>query len=129
MTQPPPAAAKPAAAPKAASGQIVFMDGISGHAKVAPEWGTKFAQIESEGMSIGRELSRLLMEQSVQQQAEQMPEEALTVEGDVVQPAGTDKRPLQTEAGAIEWEQPLGYLKQARRSFSPSGESAGDRRR
>ena len=94
-----------------------------------PEWGTKFAQIESEGMSIGRELSRLLMEQSVQQQAEQMPEEALTVEGDVVQPAGTDKRPLQTEAGAIEWEQPLGYLKQARRSFSPSGESAGDRRR
>lgn len=37
-----PSAAQPAAAPKAASGQIVFMDGIGGHAKVAPEWGTKF---------------------------------------------------------------------------------------
>lgn len=94
-----------------------------------PEWGTKFAQIESEGMSIGRELSRLLMEQSVQKQAAQMPEEGLIVEGDVVQPAGTDKRPLETEAGAIEWEEPLGYLKKARRSFSPSVESPGARRR
>jgi multiple sugar transport system substrate-binding protein len=35
-------AAKPAAPAKAVSGSIVFMDGIAGHAKVAPEWGQKF---------------------------------------------------------------------------------------
>src|SRR3954468_24314422 len=40
-------AAKPAAPAKAASGQIVFMDGIAGHTKVAPEWGEKFTQQNS----------------------------------------------------------------------------------
>ncbi len=30
-----------------------------------PEWGTKFTEIESEGMNLGRELARLFMEQSV----------------------------------------------------------------
>lgn len=93
-----------------------------------PEWGTKFAEIESTGMSLGHELARLLMEQSVQEQADQMPPEALQSENDTVQPAGTDKRPLETEAGTVEWEEPLGYLKKARRSFSPSVPSAGDRR-
>jgi multiple sugar transport system substrate-binding protein len=38
----PTTATKPAAPAKAASGSIVFMDGIAGHAKVAPEWGEKF---------------------------------------------------------------------------------------
>jgi multiple sugar transport system substrate-binding protein len=37
-----PAAAKPAAPAKTVSGQITFMDGIAGHAKLAPEWGNKF---------------------------------------------------------------------------------------
>jgi multiple sugar transport system substrate-binding protein len=37
-----PAAAQPAAPAKAAAGQIVFMDGIAGHAKLAQEWGDKF---------------------------------------------------------------------------------------
>jgi hypothetical protein len=94
-----------------------------------PVWGTKFADIEKQDMAIGRELARLLMEQSVQEQAETMPQEALEVPDQVVQPAGTGKRPLQTEAGVVEWEEPLGYLKQARRSFSPSVEGAGDRGR
>ncbi len=39
----PTAAAKPAAAaPKAVSGQIVFMDGIAAHSKLSQEWGEKF---------------------------------------------------------------------------------------
>ena len=94
-----------------------------------PEWGTKFAEIETEDMAIGRELSRLLMQQSVQSQAAQMPEEALQVADETVQKAGTGKRPLETEAGLVEWNEPLGYLKKARRSFSPSVEGTGDRRR
>lgn len=94
-----------------------------------PEWGTLFAEIESQGMTLGRELARLLMEQSVQNQARQMPAEALQSPEETVEPAGTAKRPLQTEAGVVEWDEPLGYLKKARRSFSPSGEGAGDRPR
>ena len=93
-----------------------------------PEWGTAFTEIETDGMAIGRELARLMMEQSVQTQSEQMPAEALQFEGDTVQPAGTDKRPLETEAGVVEWDEPLAYLKKGRRSFSPSVPSAGDRR-
>ena len=92
-----------------------------------PEWGTKFAQIEADGMSVGLELARLMMEQAAQQQADEMPNEALQFEGDTVERAGTDKRPLATEAGVVEWNEPLGYLKKGRRSFSPSVESVGDR--
>ena len=42
-----------------------------------PEWGTKFVQIEKDGMAVGLELARLLMEQSLSEQADQMPEEDL----------------------------------------------------
>ena len=42
-----------------------------------PEWGTKFVQIEEDGMAVGFELARLLMEQSVGEQAAHMPEENL----------------------------------------------------
>ena len=39
-----------------------------------PEWGTKFTEIESQGMHLGLELARLFMEQSVHEQAGRMPE-------------------------------------------------------
>src|SRR5206468_13115506 len=43
-----------------------------------PVWGTKFAEIEQQGMQIGLEVARLFMEQSVASQARAgMPEEAL----------------------------------------------------
>jgi len=41
-----------------------------------PEWGTRFSEIESQGMSIGLEFARLFMEQSVDQQSSQVPEGA-----------------------------------------------------
>lgn len=41
-----------------------------------PEWGTQFREIEQRGMSVGLELARLVMEQSVQAQAEQVPDSA-----------------------------------------------------
>ncbi len=95
----------------------------------APEWGTKFVDIETQDMAIGRELSRLLMEQSMQSQAAQMPDEAIESPDEVIQKAGVDNRVLQTEAGEVEWDEPLGYLKKSRRSFFPSVDGSGDRRR
>lgn len=90
-----------------------------------PEWGTKFREIEQQGMSVGLELARLVMEQTVDEQARQMPDEALVVEGDEVQPAGRKPTPLETEAGPVEWDQPCGHLKQGRKAFFPSQEGAG----
>lgn len=90
-----------------------------------PAWGTKFTEIEEDGMCVGLELARLVMEQSVAEQAGQMPAEALAVEGEVVQPAGTETGQLQTEAGAVEWQEPCGYLKQSRKAFFPSAEGVG----
>lgn len=88
--------------------------------KGCPEWGTLFREIEGDGMSVGLELARLLMEQSTAQQAKDMPPEAMQVPGDVVQPAGTDEASLQTAAGDVAWEQPCGRLKQGRKAFFPS---------
>jgi len=90
-----------------------------------PEWGTKFQQIEAEGMSVGLELARLVMEQAVGEQAKQMPETALKVAGDRVVPAGAEITPLQTEAGAVQWDQPRGYLKKGRKAFFPSAAGTG----
>lgn len=90
-----------------------------------PEWGTKFQQIEAEGMSVGLELARLVMEQAVGEQAKQMPETALKVAGDRVVPAGAETTPLQTEAGGVQWDQPRGYLKKGRKAFFPSAAGTG----
>ena len=90
-----------------------------------PEWGTKFREIEEDGMSVGLELARLVMEQSVGEQAQQMPETALQAAGDKVVPAGAQTLPLQTEAGVVQWDQPRGYLKKGRKSFFPSATGAG----
>jgi hypothetical protein len=88
--------------------------------KGCPEWGTLFREIENDGMSVGLELARLLMEQSTARQATDMPPEAMQVPGDVVQSAGTDEATLQTPAGDLAWEQPCGHLKQGRKAFFPS---------
>jgi len=92
-----------------------------------PEWGTLFREIEQDGMSVGLELARLLMEQTTSEQAGQMPEEAMQVPDDVVQPAGTDTAELETPAGVVEWEQPCGSLKAGRKAFFPSPEGLGPR--
>ena len=89
-----------------------------------PVWGTKFAEIESEGMAVGRELARLLMEQSVQEQTQHMPDDALDVDGQTARPAGTNKRLLETEAGDVAWSEPQASVN--RRDFPPSGPSIGD---
>jgi hypothetical protein len=51
-----------------------------------PVWGTKFTEIEAEGMNVGLELGRLFMEQSVAEQAGTVPEAALSCDGEAATP-------------------------------------------
>ncbi len=92
-----------------------------------PEWGTKFTEIETEGMNIGLEFARLFMEQSVDQQAHgTVPPEGLESDGETARLLGTEhETQLETPAGEIQWDQPKARLNNARRDFFPSGESAG----
>lgn len=94
--------------------------GEAGH----PEWGTSFAEFEADGMAVGLEFARLTVEQALDSQAKETPPEAWSVPGQEVQPAGRKRRVIQTESGKVAWEEPRGYLKKARRAFSPSGQSA-----
>lgn len=96
--------------------------------KGCPEWGTLFREIEDDGMSVGLELARLLMEGATSEQAGEMPEEAMQVPDEVVQPAGTDEATLETPAGDVEWDQPCGDLKKGRKAFFPSQEGFGAER-
>jgi hypothetical protein len=94
-----------------------------------PEWGTKFDEIEQQGMEIGLEVARLFMEQSVASQAEAaIPAEAFAQEdGELPELTGKGHATrLETPAGDIDWQQPQTRLKKARRDFFPSGQSPGD---
>jgi hypothetical protein len=90
-----------------------------------PTWGTKFVEIESDGMSVGLELARLIMEQSVGIQAAAVPREALEVRGEVVAPAGSQTTHLETEAGPVSWQEPRQRLQRGRKAFFPPAESSG----
>jgi hypothetical protein len=90
-----------------------------------PEWGTKFSEIEKDGMSVGLELARLVMEQAVHGQAEQMPTSAREFAGDEALPAGKEPATLITEAGEVIWDEPRTRLKQGRKAFFPPTASAG----
>lgn len=95
-----------------------------------PEWGTKFTQIESQGMNIGLELARLFMQQSVEEQAQCVPASALQHEGEAAQPTeGTRTAALETAAGEVQWEQRRTRLTKSGRAFFPSGQGAGDEHR
>lgn len=91
-----------------------------------PVWGTKFSEIESKGMAVGLEFARLFMEQSVGEQADDVPQTALDTGGGIASLTGEREGQLTTEAGQVEWDQPECYSKESRRSFFPSGEGIGD---
>lgn len=92
-----------------------------------PEWGTLFAEIEAQGMSIGGELARLMMEQAVEEQAQEKPPEAsLSSQGESAALIRSDPVSLQTPAGMVHWDQPQARLAKQRRDFFPSDQSAGD---
>ena len=79
-----------------------------------PEWGTKFSQIESEAMSIGHELSRLMMEQAAAGQTEHLPDHSLKTPDEVAAVVGTAQAVLETPAGEVVWQQPKARLSNAR---------------
>ena len=89
-----------------------------------PEWGTRFREIEKDGMNVGLELARLVIEQSVGEQARHMPASAMEVADDEVRPAGTESMPVETEAGEVSWEEPKTELKHGRKAFFPPTASA-----
>jgi hypothetical protein len=69
-----------------------------------PVWGTKFIEIEEQGLDVGLELARLFMEQSVAGQAQgDMPAEALgEQQGEAPQRCPQDfESTLETPAGEI----------------------------
>ena len=89
-----------------------------------PEWGTKFSRIEADALEVGRELSRLIMQQAVGEQAERVPSPALE-EADSDESAaviGTQSAVIETTAGEVQWKQPKTRLSKARRDFFPSGQ-------
>lgn len=91
-----------------------------------PEWGTSFAEIESDAKEVGHELIRLLMEQTGGDQAGIMPEAALTTDsGETAQCIGTRPRKIETESGPVSWPEPQAYLPKSRKAFFPSDEGAG----
>jgi hypothetical protein len=93
-----------------------------------PVWGTKFTEIEAEGMNVGLELARLFMQQSLAGQASgEVPQAALVSDGEVARIGNrTQAATLETPAGEVAWEQPKTRLEAARRDFFPSGEGLGD---
>ena len=90
-----------------------------------PEWGTKFSQIEAEALEVGRELSRLIMEQSVGEQAERLPPQALQEAEELAGVIGTEPTVVETTAGEVQWKPPKTRLSKARRDFFPSQPSVG----
>ena len=94
--------------------------------KGCPEWGTSFAEIESDAREVGHEFIRLLMEQTTDGQAREVPQTALNTEsGEVAQRTGSERRDLETESGTVTWSEPKAYLPKSRKAFFPSGQSAG----
>jgi len=94
-----------------------------------PEWGTKFTEIESDGMNVGLELARLFMEQSVDEQSDQMPDAALEYDGETASKGDKTKTSLlETSAGEVEWAQPQTRLVKSKRDFFPSGAGVGGQR-
>lgn len=94
-----------------------------------PQWGTKFTEIESQGMNVGLELARLFMEQSVDEQSGRVPDAALECNGETAERGNKTKAtPLETAAGEVLWEQPKTRLAESGRAFFPSGAGVGDQR-
>ena len=93
--------------------------GEKGH----PEWGTSFAEIESDAREVGHEFIRLLMEQTADGQVREMPQSALnnTESGETAQRTGSEQRTLETESGTVSWSEPKAYLPKSRKAFFPSG--------
>ena len=91
-----------------------------------PVWGTKFSEIESDCLSVGNELGRLMIEQSIVGQAGQVPKASVDCPDGTAALIGSEPATVETPAGEVHWDQPKARLSKARRDFFPSGEGIGD---
>lgn len=100
-------------------GEVYGGDGV-------PKWGTKFSRIEEDCVAVGYELARLMIEQSVAGQVQQVPDEALSCSGETAVVLGSGKpTTIETPVGEVDWKQPKARLEKSRRDFFPSGSRAG----
>jgi hypothetical protein len=91
-----------------------------------PSWGTLFAEIEDDAKEVGHEFIRLLMQQTAEGQAETLHDEGLITDtGEVAQSVGAEERTIETESGAVSWDEPKAYLPKSRKDFFPSVEGVG----
>ena len=91
-----------------------------------PDWGTSFAEIESDAREVGQELIRLLMEQANADQSRILPDTALTTgSGEKALLIGTEERTIETESGPVSWQEPKAHLPKSRKAFFPSEQSPG----
>ena len=67
-----------------------FRTGANG----CPEWGTQFNRIDADGMSVGLELARVLMEQSVDEHTHQLPKTSMPVEDNEVTESDVESRTI-----------------------------------
>lgn len=91
-----------------------------------PVWGTKFSEIESDCLSVGNELGRLMIEQSIIGQAEHVPKASVDCPDGTAALIGSEPATVETPAGEVHWDQPKARLSKSRRDFFPSGQGIGD---
>ena len=92
-----------------------------------PEWGTKFIDIQDQGLEVGEQLAQAFIEQSVAGQAQQSPpEHALKVdEHTTASPTeATKDSTVFTPAGDVRWNQPVAQVNGQTADFFPSSQSA-----
>jgi uncharacterized protein with PIN domain len=99
--------------------------------KVFPEGlprDTKFSELESIAGALGDEMARQLIEMSVQEQAEDWPEEELgecPLCGGPARKAPDQPRVLMTTRGDVRWKQRVANCPRCRRAFFPSEPGIG----
>jgi hypothetical protein len=99
--------------------------------KVFPEGlprGTKFSEVESIAGALGDEMARQLIEMSVQEQADDWPEDELgecPLCGGPARKAPDQPRVVMTTRGSVGWKQRVASCPRCRRAFFPSESSAG----
>jgi hypothetical protein len=99
--------------------------------KVFPEGlprDTKFSELESIAGALGDEMARQLIEMSVQEQAEDWPEEELgecPLCGGPARKAPDQPRVLLTTRGDVRWKQRVANCPRCRRAFFPSEPGIG----
>lgn len=78
----------------------------------------RWREIEQPEMLVGLQFARRTVEQSVGSRPSRF-RTTLLAEGDVVQSAGRERAPLETEAGPIAWDQPRSLLKPSCKALFP----------